>query len=315
MMKKNYNVTGPARKEMAKVVGQAVGITPVYMKMPTCAYKVEGILINRNGELMWDENTDEATIQKVMEALASAGYTAEAEAENPATEEAQPEAEAETEEQQEAAEEAPQEATEGEKAAEQEPVELTVSVPATRHTGNSLRNLINLIYTRAGLINKALGTSLSAQQGLVDSLGENEGLRTAEDFRKALAAYEDEHGPALSGITFTPEEISFSSLPETTDPDRLKAFTELTAMMNKQALDQKRIQAKVVNEENEKYALRIWLTRLGMNGAEYKTTRKILMENLSGHSAFRTEAEKERWTQRQAERKEAARAAREVTEA
>ena len=70
-----------------------------------------------------------------------------------------------------------------------------------------------------------------------------------------------------------------------------------------------------MNEQNEKYALRIWLTRLGMNGAEYKTTRKILMENLSGHSAFRTEAEKERWTQRQAERKEAARAAREVTEA
>ena len=316
MMKKNYNVTGPARKEMAKVVGQAVGITPVYMKMPTCAYKVEGILINRSGELLWDENTDEATIQKVMEALASAGYTAEAEAENPATEEAQPVAEAETEEQQEVAEEAAQEATEGVTAAEQEPVELTVSVPASRHTGNSLRNLINLIYTRAGLINKALGTSFAAEQGLVDALGENEGLRTAEDFRKALAAYEDEHGPALSGITFTPEEISFSSLPETTDPDRLKAFTELVAMMTKQALDQKRIQAKAVNEENEKYALRIWLTRLGMNGAEFKTTRKILMENLSGHSAFRTEVEKQRWMKNQAEKRAAVKAAKaeEVTE-
>lgn len=312
MMKKNYNVTGPARKEMAQVVGQAVGITPVYMKMPTCAYAISNILINRNGELMWDERTDDDTIRKVMEALASARYTAEEEA---ATEEAQPEAAAETEEHEEAAEEAATEATEGETASDPEPVELTVSVPAARHTGNSLRNLVNLIYTRAGLINKALGTRFAAEQGLVDALGENEGLRTAEDFRKAVAAYEDEHGPALSGITITPEEISFSSLPETTDPDRLKAFTELTAMMNKQALDQKRIQAKAVNEENEKYALRIWLTRLGMNGAEYKTTRKILMENLSGHSAFRTEAEKERWTQRQAERKEAARAAREVTEA
>ena len=304
MMKKSYNVTGPARKEMAQVVGQVVGITPVYMKMPTCAYAISNILINRSGELMWDERTDDDTIRKVMEALASAGYTAE---EAAATEEAQPEAEAETEEQ--------QEATEGGAAADQEPVELTVSVPAARHTGNSLRNLVNLIYTRAGLINKALGTGFTAEQGLVDALGENEGLRTAEDFRKALAAYEDEHGPALSGITITPEEISFFSLPKTSDSDRLKAFTELVAMMNKQALDQKRIQAKAVNEENEKYALRIWLTRLGMNGAEYKTTRKILMENLSGHSAFRTEAEKERWTQRQAERKEAARAAREVTEA
>lgn len=312
MMKKNYSVTGPARKEMAQVVGQAAGITPVYMKMPTCAYAIGGILINRSGELLWDECTDGDTIRKVMEALERAGYTAEEEA---ATEEAQPEAAAETEEHEEAAEEAATEATEGETAADPEPVELTVSVPASRHTGNSLRNLVNLIYTRAGLINKALGTSFAAEQGLVEALGENEGLRTAEDFRKAVAAYEDDHGPALSGITITPEEISFSSLPETTDPDRLKAFTELTAMMNKQALDQKRIQAKAVNEENEKYALRIWLTRLGMNGAEYKTTRKILMENLSGHSAFRTEAEKERWTQRQAEKREAARATREVTEA
>ena len=308
MMKRNYNVAGPARKEMAQVVGQAVGITPVYMKMPTCAYAIGGILINRSGELLWDERTDDDTIRKVMEALTCAGYTAEEEA---ATEEAA----AETEEKQEVTEEEATEATEGATAAEPEPVELTVSVPAARHTGNSLRNLVNLIYTRAGLINKALGTNFAAEQGLVDALGENEGLRTAEDFRKAVAAYEDEHGPALSGITITLEEISFSSLPETTDPDRLKAFTELTAMMNKQALDQKRIQAKAVNEENEKYALRIWLTRLGMNGAEYKTTRKILMENLSGHSAFRTEAEKERWTQRQAEKREAARAAREVTEA
>ena len=315
MMKKNYNVTGPARKEMAQVVGQAVGITPVYMKMPTCAYKVEGILINRSGELLWDESTDEATILKVMEALASAGFTAEAETENAAIEEAQQEAVVETEEQQEVAEEAAQEATESEEAAEQEPVELTVSVPATRHTGNSLRNLVNLVYTRASLINKALGTSFAAEQGLVDALDENEGLRTAEDFRKAVATYEVEHGPALSGITITPEEISFSSLPETTDSDRLKAFTELVAMMNKQALNQKRIQAKAVNEENEKYALRIWLTRLGMNGAEFKTTRKILMENLTGNSAFRTEEEKQRWTKRQAEKREAAKAVEEVAEA
>ena len=317
MMKKNYNVTGPARKEMAQVVGQAVGSALVYMKMPTCAYKVGDILINRSGELLWDERTDEATIEKVMAALASAGYTAEAEAESAATEEAQPEAEAETQEEVEAVWEGAQEATEGETVEAQEPVELTVSVPATRHTGNSLRNLINLIYTRASLINKALGTSFAVEQGLVDALNKNEGLRTAEDFRKAVAAYEDEHGPALSGITITPEEISFSSLPETTDPDRLKAFTELAAMMNKQAVDQKRIQAKAVNEENEKYALRIWLTRLGMNGAEFKTTRKILMENLSGHSAFRTEVEKQRWMKNQAEKRAAAKAAKaeEVTEA
>lgn len=303
MMKKNYNVTGPARKELAKTVGQAVGTEPVYLKMPTCAYAIGDILINRSGELLWDERTDDATIQKVMEALERAGYTA--------TEEER------IEEVLEANEEATLEATESQTAADPDPelVELTVSIPIGRHTGNSLRNLVSLIYTRAGLINKALGTKFAAEQGLVDALNESEGFRTTEDFCKAIAAYEEEHGPALSGISIKQEEISFSSLPETTDPDRLKAFTELVAMMNKQAQDQKRIQAKAVNEDNEKYALRIWLTRLGMNGAEYKTTRKILMENLTGNSAFRTEEEKQRWTKRQAEKREAAKAAEEVAEA
>ena len=302
MMKKSYNVTGPARKEMAQVVGQVVGITPVYMKMPTCAYAISNILINRSGELMWDERTDDDTIRKVMEALERAGYTAEEEA---ATEEAQPEAAAETEEQQEAAEEAATEATEGETAADPEPVELTVSVPAARHTGNSLRNLVNLIYTRAGLINKALGTGFAAEQGLVDALGENEGLRTAEDFRKAVAAYEDEHGKAIDGLTITPERIIFRGLPETNDTDTMRTFTILCGMMNKQALEQKRIQAKTVNAENEKYAFRIWLTRLGMNGPEYKEARRILMANLTGHCAFRTDADREHWQQRQAGRREA----------
>lgn len=294
-MKKNYGVTGSERKAMAQVIGQAVGMEPVYMKMPTCAYAISNIIVNRIGEVIWDERTDDATMEKVFEALAGAGYTAQDEEE--AVVEAAPEVKTETE---------PVAEPEPAPLPEVETVELTVSVPMTRHTGNSLRNLVNLIYTRAGLINKALGTNFAAEQGLIDALAENEGLRTAEDFRKAVAAYEEEHGQALSGITFTPETITFSSMPETAYAERMTALTELVAMMTKQALDQKRIQAKEVNEENEKYALRIWLTRLGMNGPEFKTTRKILMENLSGHSAFRTEAEKERWMEKQAAKRKAA---------
>ena len=296
MNKKSYNVTGTERKEMAQVVGQAIGIEPVYMRMPTCAYAVNNIIINRAGDLLWDERTDDETIREVTAALERAGYTAEEDA--PAA----------TEEPTEGAEENPQEAEEAE---EPERMTLTISVPMGRHTGNTLRNLVNLIYTRASLINKALGTAFSAERGLVDALSDNETLYTVENFRKALAAYEEEHGPALTGIAINEDEIRFFSLPETTDADLMNAFTELTATMNAQAITQKRIQAKEVAEENEKYALRIWLTRLGMNGPDYKTTRKALMKNLSGDCAFRTEAEKERWKANRA----AERAAEEVTEA
>ena len=75
--------------------------------------------------------------------------------------------------------------------------------------------------------------------------------------------------------------------------------------MNKMAQKQKRIQVKTVNDMNEKYALRIWLVRLDMNGDEHKDDRKILMENLTGHTAFRTDAEREKWTKRQLAKKQA----------
>ena len=284
-MKINYNVTGSDRKQLVSIITHETGIKATYKGVPSLAYCIGGITVEKDGTMVWDENTDAATIQKIIDALAAAGF--EGTGETPQPVEAP----------------APQEA---------EPVELTVSLPLTRHTGASLRNLINLVYTRASLLNKALGTSFRVEQGLTDSLQDDACILTVESLLSAIAAYEDEHGKVLDGITITPEEISFTSLPETTEPERLRAFTELVAMMNKQAIEQKRVQAKAVNEENEKYALRIWLTRLGMNGPEFKTTRKVLMENLTGHSAFRTPAEEAKWKARQAEKREALKAAKEA---
>ena len=184
-----------------------------------------------------------------------------------------------------------------------------------QHTGTSLRNLINLLYTREGLINKALGTSFRVDEGLTKALQDNACTLTTESLLGAVAAYESEHGKAIDGLSFTKERITFTGLPETDDAAKMRTFTILCGMMNKQALDQKRIQAKVVSDENEKYALRIWLTRLGMNGPEYKEARGVLMENLTGNSAFRTKAEEEKWKARQAKKREAAKAAGGSTEA
>lgn len=49
-----------------------------------------------------------------------------------------------------------------------------------------------------------------------------------------------------------------------------------------------------------------------MNGPEYKEERRILMENLSGHAAFRTEEDKVRWQARQNEKRDALRAAKQM---
>ena len=53
------------------------------------------------------------------------------------------------------------------------------------------------------------------------------------------------------------------------------------------ARNAKRVVAKETETDNDKYAFRCFLLRLGFIGAEFKTERKILLRNLAGSSAFR----------------------------
>ena len=46
--------------------------------------------------------------------------------------------------------------------------------------------------------------------------------------------------------------------------------------------------AKDKQVDNEKYAMRCFLLRLGFIGEEYKKARAILLRNLDGNSAFRS---------------------------
>ena len=85
------------------------------------------------------------------------------------------------------------------------------------------------------------------------------------------------------------------------------AFTHLAAAMAQQAREQKRIKPDETIEENEKYYMRIWLLRLGFGGKEGKEVRNLLLKNLKGHSAFRTEANKQRWQEARRNEREAAR--------
>lgn len=71
------------------------------------------------------------------------------------------------------------------------------------------------------------------------------------------------------------------------DADEVKASTHLIAALCEMARNQKRITAKEKSTDNDKYAFRCFLLRLGFIGAEFKDERKILLRNLSGNSAFK----------------------------
>ena len=71
------------------------------------------------------------------------------------------------------------------------------------------------------------------------------------------------------------------------DPDSAKAYMNFIAALCRMSKEAKRVTATEKEVENEKYAFRCFLLRLGFIGAEYKMDRKILLKNLTGSSAFR----------------------------
>ena len=71
------------------------------------------------------------------------------------------------------------------------------------------------------------------------------------------------------------------------DPDTAKTYTAFIAKLCEMSKNAKRVTATEKAVDNEKYAFRCFLLRLGFIGDEYKIERKILLKNLSGSSAYR----------------------------
>ena len=172
------------------------------------------------------------------------------------------------------------------------PIDLHISLPLSKHTAGSIRNLLCILYSRGKLLSKATGGSFHVDKELVDSLANSEDLKTAGDARNAVAHFLKDHPGALQGLSFDDTKLTFDGFAEVPDADHAQTFQHLAVAMNEMALTQKRVQAREESSENEKYVVRIGLIRLGMNGDEYKTDRKILLKNLSGNAAFRNVARK-----------------------
>ena len=91
-------------------------------------------------------------------------------------------------------------------------------------------------------------------------------------------------------IVVDDEKVSFPWF-ELIDSDHFNAYTQFITAITKMAKEQKRILGKERKVENDKYAFRCFLLRLGFIGDDYKLTRKILLENLEGSAAFKTKKE------------------------
>lgn len=318
MLKFELNITD--RKALANRMEELTGIHPYYTRAPLYAYDIGNYTIDRDGNLLVEpENADAELLTTLLnEGLIRGGESIESTGDQPENTEPTENLTAEpvTEEEPDGAteDEPDAEESESEDQPEEVPLDLELAFPTSQHNGVSLRNLVNLIYSRGRLISKATGGHFHVETDLVETLRDDSCTYTVANFIEALKGYEAQCGTAMEGLVITEEKVSFTGFPTASDYDHLTAFGHLAILMNQQAISQKRIQAKDVNDENEKYALRTWLLRLGMNGPDFKETRKILMENLSGHAAFRTDEEAQKFLAREKAKRDALKAAKQAAQ-
>ena len=179
--------------------------------------------------------------------------------------------------------------------------ETAVSIPLDGMSAEGFKNLVFLTHSKQYLINRAFAEEVfRVPTELAEALGSTE-IPDAETFLQTFQS----HAEGCRGISFQDGNATFT-LPTADDPDMIKAFTHLAAAMVRQAKEQKRISPKETIEENEKYYMRIWLLRLGFGGRDGKEVRDLLMKKLKGHSAFRTEENKQRWQEARRSEREAA---------
>jgi hypothetical protein len=94
-------------------------------------------------------------------------------------------------------------------------------------------------------------------------------------------------GAETLDITVTDEKISFPWFMRLPAPEEISAYTHFIAHLVSLAKNLKRVNATAKEAENEKYAFRCFLLRLGFIGDEYKEVRKVLLKNLTGQAAFK----------------------------
>lgn len=206
-MEIKFNCTGAERKKLVQAISEIMGENAEYQFMPTYAYNIGTITVDKEGTLHCEDGTE---INGLLEELHKRGFIAETEkADN----------------------------------------RLTISIPKEKLDEQTLTNLDRILENKGTLIRHALQT---------DSLEYT--------------------------VTESAVEFPWFTLEQPEDADAYSRF--LTALID-MAKNQKRINNKPDTSNNEKYAFRCFLLRLGFIGIEFKSVRNVLLRHLTGSSAFR----------------------------
>lgn len=167
----------------------------------------------------------------------------------------------------------------------------TTTLTLDGHNGNTLRNAINLIWSKQCLLKKSLDWPTDiVPESLVRTINAVP-IDTLEEFAKVVNDGIEAGtivGDSHLDIDLADQTVSFSFSNATLEFEEVLAFATFCQKLSEQAKQQKFSSTKQKEAVNDKYAMRCFLLKLGFIGADYKTERQVLLSKLDGNAAFRT---------------------------
>ncbi|WP_350343237.1 virulence-related protein [Proteinivorax tanatarense] len=240
------------RKELVKVISEHFGVKAKYLAAPTFAYEIkteeQTYTIDKEGKIV-DEQGQVTEMRDVLKPRED-----------------------------EPAEDVHIAATE---AIEDVPsAAAKIRIPLEEQDGKTLRNMLNMIYSKQPLINKSLELSEKLiEEDFITAINETD-ISTLADFKIFVTEIGRGKTPGIT-FDFLKDEMTIQLPRETAGAE------ELFTLIYKLARKQKHASYKSKPITNEKYTFRTWLLRLGMVGGEYKDARRELLKNLTGNGAFK----------------------------
>ena len=262
-----FDLRDIGRKQLVKAIAEITGARPVYKFMPTCAYEIDFFTVTKEGTLEFPDRSDTEIVEQVLEGLAEREFAVissyydngesamETDEDLPTATPTQPDTAVVTED-------------EG-LSEETETTADTATQPDTAATAESDDIDRFSISMRRDFFDEALFAKL-------DRLIESKSDLFKMAFKTDDLSYE-----------VTDDRVTFAWFPWAKIADEGIAYSTFIDLLTKHLKEQKRVNASKTQTENPKFAMRVFLIRLGMVGETYKTCRKILLRNLEGSSAFR----------------------------
>lgn len=188
---------------------------------------------------------------------------------------------------------------------------IHIHVDGSNHTAKSLKNLVFTFRAKEDLIFKAVGTQRSRLRRWCKPIDDNlvgqiKKIRkvTDDNLRETwYSTYADSwesqtnhynssryHALNLHSLWYR-GTVEFRLFEATLHAGEVRAYINLVLAMSAQAINASRASAEVLDNGNDKYAMRCWLLRLGFIGEEWATVRKHLLKRLDGNAAWRNDPE------------------------